>query len=151
LDKKLQSELPGILAWAMEGCLEYQKTGLQLPNTVLNAVNQYRSEADPVEKFILDCCFRPKSKFVKKLYTISAELFAEWKNWCGKNGIDVGSHDAFSKILVSKGYETGRKRSGETQHRIFKGIKLKSEVSKDILEAHEIAIETMNEFEDSDT
>ncbi len=41
LFEKLKSELPGILSWAVEGCLEWQKNGLRPPPEVIAEVEQY--------------------------------------------------------------------------------------------------------------
>ena len=49
-DKELLAkllELPGILAWAVRGCLEWQKVGLGLPTSVSEATREYREECDP--------------------------------------------------------------------------------------------------------
>ena len=40
--QKLKDELPGILAWAVEGCLEWQQYGLGMPEEVKQAVKEYR-------------------------------------------------------------------------------------------------------------
>ena len=53
---KLVVELPGILAWAVEGCLLWQREGLGTPLTVTAATEGYRREMDVVGDFISDCC-----------------------------------------------------------------------------------------------
>jgi phage/plasmid primase, P4 family, C-terminal domain len=52
----LRPELPGILAWMVAGCLEWQEKGLDQPPEVLAATAGYRAEMDVVAKFIGDCC-----------------------------------------------------------------------------------------------
>ncbi|MBI1209284.1 MAG: hypothetical protein GC191_18605 [Azospirillum sp.] len=46
LPKKLEAEWGGILAWAIEGCLEWQRIGLQPPKAVVDATEKYLSEED---------------------------------------------------------------------------------------------------------
>src|SRR5262245_4817122 len=47
LFQKLRRELPGILAWAVQGCLEWQEMGgLNPPDAVLRAKTDYRTEMD---------------------------------------------------------------------------------------------------------
>ncbi len=46
LPNKLRAELPGILAWAVQGCLLWQKGGLRPPAKVEQATAAYRSESD---------------------------------------------------------------------------------------------------------
>jgi putative DNA primase/helicase len=44
LANKLMTELAGILAWAVRGCLEWQRTGLGVPEEVREATEGYRTE-----------------------------------------------------------------------------------------------------------
>ncbi|HEX03559.1 MAG TPA: hypothetical protein ENH10_00160, partial [Bacteroidetes bacterium] len=39
---------PAILAWAVQGCLDWQKKGLQIPASVTNATEEYRQEMNPL-------------------------------------------------------------------------------------------------------
>lgn len=62
---KLKAELPGILAWAVRGCLDWQRDGLAPPPCVLAAVSEYRDEADTLGRFIAECCTTGKLAQVK--------------------------------------------------------------------------------------
>jgi putative DNA primase/helicase len=44
LPAKLRAEWPGILAWAVRGCLDWQKYGLGEPEAVRAATDAYRAE-----------------------------------------------------------------------------------------------------------
>lgn len=56
LTDKLRTELPGILAWAVRGCQEWQSEGLKPPACITEAVREYRSESDTLGRFIEECC-----------------------------------------------------------------------------------------------
>ncbi len=56
LGEKLEAEAPGILAWAVRGCQEWQKTGLQDPPAVTDATAEYKSDSDVLGRFFGDCC-----------------------------------------------------------------------------------------------
>jgi P4 family phage/plasmid primase-like protien len=60
LDDKLRLEWPGILAWAVRGCLQWQggdgEGGLQEPEAVTAASEAYRSDSDVLGEFIAECC-----------------------------------------------------------------------------------------------
>jgi putative DNA primase/helicase len=43
LPEKLREELRGLLAWAIAGCLEWQKSGLGVPDEITKATGDYRS------------------------------------------------------------------------------------------------------------
>jgi putative DNA primase/helicase len=53
---KLQDELPGILAWAVRGCREWQEIGLGVPDEVRSATDDYRAEMDSLGDFIEERC-----------------------------------------------------------------------------------------------
>jgi putative DNA primase/helicase len=57
LEPALQGEeLPGILRWAVEGCLEWLEVGLRIPEEILAATGEYRTEMDVVSRFIQEQC-----------------------------------------------------------------------------------------------
>lgn len=52
LSEKLREELPGILAWAVRGCAEWRRIGLQPPASVTDATIEYRGEEDSLAEFV---------------------------------------------------------------------------------------------------
>ena len=46
LEDRLKAELPGILRWAVDGCLAWQRDGLGMPAEVQKATETYRAEMD---------------------------------------------------------------------------------------------------------
>lgn len=80
--KSLAKEFPGILNWAIAGCLSWQKTGLRPPCAVLDAVTGHRNEMDSITKFLNACTVKtdePKTK--------SMVLFQAYKKWCLRENI----------------------------------------------------------------
>ncbi len=69
LPAKLRTELPGILNWAIKGCLEWQKSGLQPPQNILTAVAEYKS--DPVICLISDSLRREPSSTSLLIVTLT--------------------------------------------------------------------------------
>ena len=53
---KLEAELPGILAWAVAGCLEWQRDGLGSAGAVTRATAEYRQDEDVLGSFLADRC-----------------------------------------------------------------------------------------------
>lgn len=76
LASKLEKELPGIFAWMVRGCLDWQIKGLRPPAAAQNAVADYRRDEDSVGDFIEECCI------VGSEYQVAAasvyEVFEEW-------------------------------------------------------------------------
>lgn len=55
LKYKLRKEFPQILKWAVDGCLMWQKEGLEPPLSVKAATNEYKSEMDLLATFVEAC------------------------------------------------------------------------------------------------
>ena len=51
LSKKLLEELPQILGWALQGCIEWQDNGLQEPDYISKSVEEFRIESNSVLNF----------------------------------------------------------------------------------------------------
>jgi P4 family phage/plasmid primase-like protien len=56
LPAKLARELPGILNWAIAGCLAWRRDGMQEPAIVRAATEGYAEEQDEVQQFLDDFC-----------------------------------------------------------------------------------------------
>ena len=56
LAQKLRTEWPGILAWMVRGCMDWQQHGLGEPEDVKAATDTYQAEQDTVGGFITECC-----------------------------------------------------------------------------------------------
>jgi putative DNA primase/helicase len=116
---KLQSELPGILAWAVRGCLEWQSEGLGVPDEVKSATEAYRSEMDVLAAFISDCCTLDTN-----LYAQATTLYQAYKRWCEDNGEKPKSQRFFGANLAERNFD--RRRSGEKGSYVWYGIGLKN-------------------------
>lgn len=56
LGEKLFAERSGILNWLIDGLMDYLEGGLQEPDQILDATNEYRAESDPIRTFLGECC-----------------------------------------------------------------------------------------------
>lgn len=103
--EKLIAELPGILRWAIEGCLAWQQGGLQEPKEVTNAVQAYQLEMDIVGQFLDDCCWLKPDR--PEVRTQSSALYQAFCRYAG----DAMTQTAFSERLTARGC-TKRKTDG---------------------------------------
>lgn len=98
LRQKLLAELPGILNWAVAGCLEWQRRGLRPPEAVANATQEYREELD-----LLDLWLAERTVPAPQKRTRSKELYADFKAWLEEQGEDEVSHRQFGERMIAKG------------------------------------------------
>lgn len=70
-----------ILAWAVQGCLQWQDEGLAVPQCVRNYTAAYRGEMDPIRDWLADCCTDDAVA-----WTANAELRESCEAWCHANG-----------------------------------------------------------------
>ena len=120
LPTKLRAELAGILAWAVQGCLEWQRDGLHPPEKVIEATEGYRREMDILAAFLAEYCQEDDGK--GGIFITSAnDLYTAYKQWAGDGSM---TQQSFGLRLGEKGFE--KKRESTTGRTIYKGIRLMS-------------------------
>src|SRR6267154_2836421 len=76
LHAKLLAEAPGILNWAVRGCLAWQRDGLGEPPDVRAATEAYRAENDTIAEFLdAYCALEPHA------WTATSELYRAFTTW----------------------------------------------------------------------
>jgi putative DNA primase/helicase len=120
-DKKLaatlKDEAPGILAWAVRGCLEWQAAGLAEPQEVVAATNEYRIENDIVAQFVEAVCTRNQNGQVK-----GGDLYAAYKQWAVDNGDAPMTNTAFGRRIKQQEGITAERITGNVW---YFGIQIK--------------------------
>lgn len=105
---KLKGELSGILNWAVEGCVDWQKNGLVVPQAVLAATNAYRASMDTIEDWLNTCCRKDAS--AKAGITALHESYVRF---CKAEGYDYPyGRRRFSEIMQGKGFIHSRGTGG---------------------------------------
>jgi len=77
LRDSLARELPGILAWAVSGCLEWQQHGLQPPPAVMQETDAVLDAQDPLAAFLSACCTQDPQAQVE-----TGRLWQAYLSWC---------------------------------------------------------------------
>jgi putative DNA primase/helicase len=119
LPAKLKAEAEGILAWMVRGCLEWQRGGLLIPESVRAATAEYRSEQDTLGRFVETCCLRNEAVRVK-----FPSLYGELEKWCNEGGDNLPSKRFVGSWLKENGF-TEKSSNGRWYH----GIALKAEAT----------------------
>jgi putative DNA primase/helicase len=105
LPAQLRAELPGILCWLVQGCLDWQREGLGVPEEVHAANKDYRASMDVIGRFIDDCCL------VDPMVRIKAnDLYDAYKRWCEASGEYAVTLTAFGIRMEEQGF--AKVRSG---------------------------------------
>lgn len=78
--------LSGILNWCLDGLRLFQELGLQPPQSVINATDQYRLDSDKIARFISDEMEEGRDYEVR-----TSEAYERYKSWCIRNGFNYGS------------------------------------------------------------
>jgi putative DNA primase/helicase len=123
LAERLREEWPGILAWGIVGCLEWQRIGLAPPPSVRAATENYLSDEDTIGQFLIERCALGDS-------TASTEvklLFAAWTEWSGAAGEGAMSVKRFSQALANRGLHRGKHHT--TRRAVFEGVRLLSSMA----------------------
>ncbi len=115
LTHKLKAEMTGIFKWCIDGCLMWQREGLQMPAAVLKSVREYRREMDVISAFIEDKCTLEG--------TVQASmLYAAYASWADSNNEYCMSNTKFSTELAKR-FEKIKGRN----YNYFTGISIRSE------------------------
>jgi phage/plasmid-associated DNA primase len=118
LTEKLLAERDGILAWAVQGCLAWQREGLNPPPIVQAATEEYFGAEDALGRWLQERCVREANA-----KSLTAEPFSDWKQWAESAGEFVGSQRRFSDLLITRGLEKWRNAAGVRGFRGGVGLK----------------------------
>ena len=115
LARKLRAELPGIIDWALLGCLAWQRDGLGSCGAIDHAGAAYRQREDRVARFLDECCEIDTGARVA-----SGDLRDAYHTWeASRGGTPVSD---LLEQLDKRGFHAG-KSNGQ---RVRKGLRLVS-------------------------
>jgi P4 family phage/plasmid primase-like protien len=118
LGQKLAKELPGILAWAVRGCREWQEHGLGLPGDVKAALEDYRDSMDILGGFLAErCVVHDDAKVTSK------DLYSSYTDWCEASGERAVTRRKMGLRLTERGFQ--RKRGTRGAH-TWRGVGLRA-------------------------
>ncbi|MCU9837569.1 phage/plasmid primase, P4 family [Ruegeria sp. WL0004] len=118
LPEKLKAEWPAILRWAVDGCLAWQAQGLNPPDKVRVASDDYVTSEDFLGQFLDERCVR--------VGNTAAKDFAEAYNaWRGEEGLRPIPKAQIVKDMADHGIPYQRTRLNGTQPWAFIGVGLK--------------------------
>ena len=119
---KLHAERPGILRWAVEGCLAWQREGLGMPEEVRRATAEYRAEMDALGDFLAERCILDPHASVP-----ASELYDAYVEWAKRAGETPISKTALGRQLDDRNFEKARSRV----NRVWMGLRLRTPADSD--------------------
>lgn len=100
LAERLRAEAGGILAWAIEGCREWQRIGLAAPERVRAATDEYLDQQDVLGLWLAECVTTGAGRARR------GELYKSFKAWAEDAGEYVLPQKRFVAALESRGFVT---------------------------------------------
>ena len=115
LADKLRAEAPAILRWAIDGAMEWQRRGLDVPGRVVAASKEYLDGEDVLGQFLADETVPEPGEFIR-----TADLHYRFKQWVETQGLAPWTSHTFTKELKSRGFQDCRRSDA----RGFVGLRL---------------------------
>ncbi|MHA3791465.1 phage/plasmid primase, P4 family [Sphingomonas sp. YL-JM2C] len=106
--RRLLAEGPGILNWMLEGLLMWLNDGLRPPQSVVEAVEEYRRSANPFGEWLATCVDTSDPMARES----SKALYESYKRFCEGDGIgdrDIMNSTAFGRALGDRQISVGGK------------------------------------------
>lgn len=105
LPEKLKAEWPAILRRLIDGCLAWQREGLNPPASVREASEEYLAAEDMLGQWLEERCLISH----RIEFTSIASLYGDWKAWCERGGLQPGTSRSLGKQLDERGLVRSRK------------------------------------------
>lgn len=107
IERKIQSERDGIFAWMVRGFADWKSQGLNPPEVVLKATDEYLQQEDQLGEYLSERTIDDPS-----LKTPIRLLFEDYAAWAKGAGVKAVSLHQFSDQLKARGKTQGRVHSG---------------------------------------
>jgi P4 family phage/plasmid primase-like protien len=127
LKRRLLTELPGILNWALDGLPGLDERGeFLIPTSAQPIMERLSDMASNTKRFGEECCDFGTAHWVNR-----EEIFPYWTRWCSDEGLHPGSKEEFGRKLEAAFplVRAHRPRKVEDRPRGFCGLRMKAEVS----------------------
>src|SRR3546814_2079333 len=116
----IAEEGPAILAWLIQGAVDYLRDGLAEPASVRVATDAYEKDQDTVARFVEDCCERgPAAQQLMRVRV--SDLRQAYETWCRQEGETPISAKALTTALTSR-FDVISERTNSS--RFYAGIRL---------------------------
>jgi putative DNA primase/helicase len=123
ISEKLKAEAPGILHLMIQACIEWQRVGLNPPQSVTDATTGLFRDLDPLGRFMDECLENDANAF-----TFSTDFVKSYAEFLHTNAEDqyVEQKQLIASIKERGGYTPSNKRDAQgKQARGLRGVRIK--------------------------
>jgi len=103
LRERITREAPGLLNWLLQGCIDWSRDGLQIPEACRAITNDFRQESDELADFIGETLTKDPER-----YCLKGEVYTVYKRWAEEGGLKPKTKRQLSTALQERGFESGR-------------------------------------------
>jgi P4 family phage/plasmid primase-like protien len=121
-ERIVAEEGPQILQWLIDGCLQWQESGLQPPACVLAKTTEYGEDEDIVAQFLSEECEADSNAEITR-----NELYRHWSIWCRMRGYEAGVDKGLKRQLAPFEKKMGFRNALVTSRRLsgYRGLRLR--------------------------
>jgi len=102
---------------------KFRENGLEPPQTVKDATEDYKNDSDKIGKFIEECLEKSQGK-----YCTIKDVYINYETWCNDNGYGCENRQNFtSELKYKKIYAETGTINGKTEKRVVRGYIIKDE------------------------
>lgn len=119
LKAALEAEFAGILSWAVQGCLDWQRNGLVRPAVMVETTAEYFQEMDLFGNWLADRC-----EIGPRYAATTEDLFDAWSWYARQNGEEPGNKRGdFPQRMRERGFTPVQSAYG-IRGRGWKGLRV---------------------------
>lgn len=112
----IREEGEAIFRWIVDGARAWKERGLDPPDSVSNAVDEYKRQSDPLFDFLDSCCFEEPNA----AGPTATDLYRAYVHDCELNGKTPVTQNRFGRLMTNRG-RPARKVEGVNR---YKGLRL---------------------------
>jgi len=96
-----------VLTWLIEGCIAWQRDGLNTPSEVQMATQEYMNAMDFIGQFLGDCV-----RFSSGSSETNAYMWQAYVDWCKRSSAPQAGRKQFTRELLRRGFQQTRSGAG---------------------------------------
>ena len=114
----LAREAAGVLNWAIRGCLDWQKQGLAVPDSVTAKTREHIAQSNPLATWLEE-----ETDAVPDAVTENGQLYGSYKTWADRVGV---KHPMTMKAFTTRLQEQGfvQDKDSRTRRSVTRGLAL---------------------------